>query len=49
MRYLVEAPGGGKSPFTYESETAPEVGEIIFDRREWRLSWVHRELRRAWT
>ena len=34
MRYLVEATGGGESPFVYESDTPPEVDAIIFDRRE---------------
>jgi hypothetical protein len=34
MRYLVEASGGDKSPFTYESDVAPKVGATIFDRRE---------------
>lgn len=32
--YLVEATGGGESPFVYESEAAPEVGATIFDRSE---------------
>jgi hypothetical protein len=34
VRYLVEATGGGESPFVYELEAAPEVGATIFDRSE---------------
>jgi hypothetical protein len=34
VRCLVEATGGGESPFVYESEAAPEVGATIFDRSE---------------
>jgi hypothetical protein len=32
VRYLVESSGG--ESFTYESDTAPGVGETILDRRE---------------
>jgi hypothetical protein len=33
MRYLVEV-GGSESPFTYEADTAPKVGDTILNRRE---------------